>query len=115
MPRYERNAAKGVEFVDVRIDGVSDVILFGQRDYSMRIWVDPDRLAARSLNAPDVATAYKTAFEPEKDVKDEPLDLKKSYTKVVLPPPNQAGAEKPDSGAMNLTSTWTACPGSGFS
>ena len=36
--------------------------------------------------AQDVTKAYTTAFEPEKDIKDEPLDLKKSYTKVVLPP-----------------------------
>ena len=34
--------------------------------------------------AEDVAKAYTTAFEPEKDIKHEPLDLKKSYTKVVL-------------------------------
>ena len=40
-------------------DGVSDVFLFGQRDYSMRIWVDPDKLAARSLTAADVAAAIR--------------------------------------------------------
>ena len=34
-----------------RLPGVSDVLLFGQRDYSMRIWVDPDKLAARNLDA----------------------------------------------------------------
>ena len=28
-----------------RLPGVSDVIMFGQRDYSMRIWLDPDKLA----------------------------------------------------------------------
>src|SRR4051794_11075347 len=28
-----------------RVEGVSDVVLFGQQDYSMRIWVDPDRLS----------------------------------------------------------------------
>ena len=27
-----------------RIEGVGDVIVFGQRDYSMRVWLDPDRL-----------------------------------------------------------------------
>lgn len=37
--------------------------------------------------AEDVVAAYTTPFEPEKDIKDGPLDLKKSYTKVVLPPP----------------------------
>ncbi len=39
--------------------------------------------------AQDVTKAYATAFEPEKDIKTEPLDLKKSYTKVVLPPAEQ--------------------------
>ena len=34
-----------------RIDGVGDVIAFGAKDYSMRIWVDPERLAGMNLNA----------------------------------------------------------------
>jgi mono/diheme cytochrome c family protein len=58
--------------------------------------------------AEDVSKAFATAFEPEKDVKSEPLDLKKYYTKVVPPPPSPAakgpagkpaakeGAAKPD-------------------
>jgi multidrug efflux pump len=41
----------------LRVDGVSDVTIFGQRDYSMRIWVDPDKLAARDLTALDVVNA----------------------------------------------------------
>ena len=44
--------------------------------------------------AQDVTKAYATAFEPEKDIKNEPLDRKKSYTKVVLPPASKDGAEK---------------------
>ncbi|HEY7307789.1 MAG TPA: efflux RND transporter permease subunit [Gemmataceae bacterium] len=43
----------------LRIEGVADILLFGQRDYSMRIWVDPERLAARGLNASDVASALR--------------------------------------------------------
>ena len=31
-----------------RIDGVGDVTLLGQQDYSMRVWLDPDKLASRS-------------------------------------------------------------------
>ncbi len=42
-----------------RVEGVSDVFLFGQRDYSMRIWVDPDKLAVRGLTATDVADAVR--------------------------------------------------------
>src|SRR5207244_1647805 len=37
-----------------RVEGVGDVFLFGQRDYSMRIWLDPHKLAARGLAAADV-------------------------------------------------------------
>ena len=42
-----------------RVDGVGDVFLFGQQDYSMRVWVDPDQLAARNLTAMDVVAAIK--------------------------------------------------------
>ncbi len=40
-----------------RIHGVGDVQIFGERKYSMRLWVDPDRLAARGLTAGDVVSA----------------------------------------------------------
>ncbi|MDQ2679751.1 MAG: efflux RND transporter permease subunit [Candidatus Eremiobacteraeota bacterium] len=40
-----------------RVTGVSDVIIFGQRRYAMRIWLDPHELAARGLTAGDVVTA----------------------------------------------------------
>jgi multidrug efflux pump len=40
-----------------RLKGVGDVHLFGQRNYSMRIWLDPEKLAARSLTAVDVVNA----------------------------------------------------------
>jgi multidrug efflux pump len=39
----------------LRIEGVADILIFGQRDYSMRIWVDPDKLASLNLSAADVA------------------------------------------------------------
>ncbi len=42
-----------------RIDGVGDVRLFGARDYSMRIWLDADRLKARQLTTSDVVAALK--------------------------------------------------------
>lgn len=40
-----------------RIPGVGDVLVFGERKYAMRIWLDPDRLAARNLTAADVVNA----------------------------------------------------------
>lgn len=42
-----------------RVDGVGDCQQFGQQDYSMRIWVDPDRLAELNLSATDVANALR--------------------------------------------------------
>ena len=42
-----------------RLPGISDVRMFGQRDYSMRIWLDPDKLAARSMTASDVVMALR--------------------------------------------------------
>ena len=40
-----------------RIAGVGDVQIFGERKYSMRLWLDPARLAARGLTASDVVSA----------------------------------------------------------
>src|SRR5512145_705542 len=42
-----------------RIQGVGDVLIFGERKYSMRLWIDPDRLAARGLTAGDVVQALR--------------------------------------------------------
>ncbi|MFM9842654.1 MAG: efflux RND transporter permease subunit [Dongiaceae bacterium] len=42
-----------------RLDGVGDVRIFGARDYSMRIWLDPDKIAIRSLTAGDVVAALR--------------------------------------------------------
>ena len=40
-----------------RIPGVADVLIFGERKYSMRLWLDPARMAGRGLTAPDVVKA----------------------------------------------------------
>src|SRR3954469_1303269 len=47
---YVRDALK-------RVPGVADVLIFGERKYSMRHWLDPVRMASRSLTAPDVVSA----------------------------------------------------------
>jgi hydrophobe/amphiphile efflux-1 (HAE1) family protein len=48
-----------LEVVDplTRVDGVGSIIVFGSRDYSMRAWLDPDRLQALGLTAADVTRA----------------------------------------------------------
>ena len=40
-----------------RVPGVADVQIFGERKYSMRLWLDPVRMAGRGLTAPDVVNA----------------------------------------------------------
>ena len=42
-----------------RLPGVSDISMLGQQDYSMRVWVDPEKLAARGLMAADVVAAIR--------------------------------------------------------
>ncbi len=42
-----------------RVNGVGDVVFLSPRDYSMRVWLDPDKLAARDLTASDVINAVR--------------------------------------------------------
>src|SRR5207249_7618002 len=40
-----------------RLNGVGDITYLGQRDYSMRLWLDPEKMAMRNLTASDVVQA----------------------------------------------------------
>ncbi|HEV3024695.1 MAG TPA: efflux RND transporter permease subunit, partial [Pirellulales bacterium] len=42
-----------------RLPGVGDVTLLGARDYSMRLWLDPDKLASRNMAAGEVVQAIR--------------------------------------------------------
>ncbi|MFM7844567.1 MAG: efflux RND transporter permease subunit, partial [Planctomycetota bacterium] len=42
-----------------RLPGISEVLIFGQRDYSMRVWLDPELLAERGLAVNDVLGALR--------------------------------------------------------
>jgi HAE1 family hydrophobic/amphiphilic exporter-1 len=46
-----------IKDVLARLDGVGDVRVFGARDYAMRIWLDPEKTAARNLTAGEVVAA----------------------------------------------------------
>ncbi len=57
---YLRNyATLQVKDVLARIPGAGTVQLFGSGDYAMRVWLDPDKIAARSLTAGDVVNAIR--------------------------------------------------------
>src|SRR5262249_33032920 len=45
-----------IQLIDslARLEGVGDVFTFGGQDYSLRVWLDPDKLATRNLSAGDV-------------------------------------------------------------
>ncbi len=43
----------------LRVEGVSDITYQGQRDYSIRVWLDPQKMAAWNITATDVATAVR--------------------------------------------------------
>ncbi len=49
---YIRDALK-------RVPGVGNVIIFGERKFAMRLWLDPDKLAGRNLTAGDVVNALR--------------------------------------------------------
>jgi multidrug efflux pump len=42
-----------------RIDGMGDIQLFGAGDYAMRVWLDPQKVAARGMTAGDVVAAIR--------------------------------------------------------
>jgi HAE1 family hydrophobic/amphiphilic exporter-1 len=52
LDQYVRDAIK-------RVPGVGNVIIFGERKFAMRLWLDPDKLAGRGLTASDVVNALR--------------------------------------------------------
>ena len=53
---YARNRLRDVL---VRLPGVGDIQVFGERQYAMRIWLDPEKLSAYGMTASDVVTALR--------------------------------------------------------
>jgi len=43
----------------LRLDGIGDIQIFGARDYSMRLWLDPDKIARLGMTAGDVLAAIR--------------------------------------------------------
>ena len=62
--RYDMTYLRNYALLNVkdrlaRVPGVGDVQLFGSGDYSMRVWLDPQKVANRGLSASDVVTAIR--------------------------------------------------------
>jgi HAE1 family hydrophobic/amphiphilic exporter-1 len=64
-----------------RVPGVGDVIIFGERKYAMRIWLDPIRLASRGLTAVDVVNALveQNVEIPAGQLGQPPSDQKQAF------------------------------------
>jgi HAE1 family hydrophobic/amphiphilic exporter-1 len=64
-----------------RIPGVGDVLIFGERKFAMRIWLDPEKLASRGLTASDVVSALseQNVEIPAGQVGQQPSDKAQSY------------------------------------
>ncbi|MEM8665783.1 MAG: efflux RND transporter permease subunit, partial [Pseudomonadota bacterium] len=57
---YVSNYARSnVRDVLMRLDGVGDLIIFGERLYAMRVWLDPERLSAYGMTASDVVESLR--------------------------------------------------------
>jgi multidrug efflux pump len=61
-PRYDTLYLSNYATINIldeikRIPGVADVTIFGARDYSMRVWLDPAKMAQLGVTATDVANA----------------------------------------------------------
>jgi len=52
-------ATTNIKDVLARLDGVGDVSFLGSRDYSMRVWLDPEKLASRDMTADDAVNALR--------------------------------------------------------
>ncbi len=64
-----------------RVPGVGDVLIFGERKYAMRVWLDPERLAARGLTATDVVNALveQNVEIPAGQLGQPPADSKQAF------------------------------------
>src|SRR5438270_9568200 len=65
----------------LRVEGISDINVQGQRDYSMRVWLDPQKMAARTVTALDVADAIRSQNidAPAGRVGQPPIDAGQSF------------------------------------
>src|ERR1700739_4148970 len=58
-PEYMSNYMLKIRDEIARLPGVSDFQIFGQRDYAMRIWIDPDKAAADNISANEILAALR--------------------------------------------------------
>ncbi len=71
-----------------RINGVGDATIFGQKDYAIRVWIDPLKLSKYSLTTNDIANAIKeqnNQYSAGK-IAQEPIKEKQMFTYTIQTP-----------------------------
>src|ERR1700761_3335394 len=58
-PQYLSNYMIHIRDEIARLPGVADFLLFGDRQYAMRIWIDPDKAAAHNISATEILAALR--------------------------------------------------------
>ena len=64
-PRFDQNFLGNYSLINIqdrlaRIKGIGRVNVFGASDYSMRVWIKPDRLAYLGISVPEIVNAIST-------------------------------------------------------
>jgi multidrug efflux pump subunit AcrB len=75
-----------IKDVLARLPGVGDVQIIGERQYAMRIWLDPDRIAARNMNASEVFSVLRAQnIQVAAGVLNQPpLETPQEFASIVL-------------------------------
>ena len=70
----------------LRVPGIGSISIFGSGQYAMRIWVDPNKLAALNMTTPEIekAVSVQNTVNPAGQIGGEPIPLGQPYTNTVL-------------------------------
>src|ERR1700737_2820977 len=70
----------------VRVPGIASVTVFGAGQYALRVWVDPNKLAALNITTPEIerAISAQNTVNPAGQVGGEPIPPGQAYTNTVL-------------------------------
>jgi hydrophobic/amphiphilic exporter-1 (mainly G- bacteria), HAE1 family len=70
----------------VRVPGISSVTVFGAGQYALRVWVDPNKLAALNITTPEIerAISAQNTVNPAGQVGGEPIPPGQAFTNTVL-------------------------------
>src|SRR6202008_4839736 len=97
-PQYISNYMLHIRDEIARLPGVADFQLFGERDYAMRIWIDPDKAAAVDIRANHIMSQLRAqnAQVPAGGLNAPPITTPAAYQINVealgrLPSPEQFG------------------------